>query len=1215
MSTLKIGDLVDTEKGSGAVAYFGETEFSEGTWVGIVLDEPKGKNNGTVKGVSYFACKENHGIFIQKDKVRLKQSTPRSKLQAPSSSMRPPSALRKPSTARTTPGSTPKMTPSSSVEKLDRQKSFGNRVLQQQSTLPSKIPESHLPEPVTRRLSKVASSIDSASSEHSIVRERAHKIDENTPMTSSVYKLPETTTPTGSGADNVEIDFLKKEIKDLNEKLDTLRAKRKEDQEKLKEYERNKIQLQTLQVFKTEMSHAHSALKKEKEEMQKKMEELQAQHEENSDLNRLLEQLELTALDKEMAEEKAEILQTEVETLESKCQELETALAMMKSDLQRGIPMGGDGTVSNSVELKQLEQQNERMKEAVLLLRDGFARSQAEINNLKKDVELAQLERDELSSLCEKLEQELDAAKESVNTFRDQVDAAMGSEQMIATLTDKNLDLEDKIKALEEDVSELEVLRSMDEEIIESQKDAEKELKQDMEQQFVKISELKRQLQEYDRRAEDFERVILKFRQKNADLNEEIQQLKDEILIYKSEQESGDSDHCHSLKTVNLNRTFAEIVEAELKSIELEYFRQHVSFLKSFLPDNFTKAGGDNDFKLLNLKYPPVPNGIRREHITLSHKAEQWAHVKKFSYSLHALNAILKKFDAVSRNCSVERLTRLAIQQLEFTGQERNLDQYFELLKQNRLDENTSVDNLDRIVNFFQKVFATNLSAENYNARDALKNTIVQLKEGLAWIQFNCQRLKYFLQPLDGEIESCEFGKQITTFVKVLTECESLAIRSLNRIPAENDLMLSSETNDKIMSAVAALEKTAKAIHNTCSFAASQLTTIDVEGFSSSQLKEMLHSSVEKLVGPTDSSKAGAVITESIEVVKTFLFEVSECLENSSMEIPPTQANNFPPLLERAHTRKNDAVEAEGLRWQISKKDEEILKLQKLIRAKEGDISTLKLRLEMADKQMETPAKDFVKQKTDYEKTLEQLQKKLEQAEQDREKERERARDFSKKALFANMTQNILGNAAGGTSPLTPPIVPTMVNFGQEMVSMERELTTTLNDLKWAEQRIRLLEHKNSTHIMSSLEPINPPDSVCGIYSLKHRSLKSEDEAELDKMLKETESLMTESNLYLIEPLEHKQKEAFRNKVVYINDRIESLKFRFHRFWSRTHPDEEYPRLVKSLIAQHTASNVNTDKHKTMKSEQKCKSILSKWNKDLAEKENWYGGMLNKGVA
>jgi hypothetical protein len=36
-------------------------------------------------------------------------------------------------------------------------------------------------------------------------------------------------------------------------------------------------------------------------------------------------------------------------------------------------------------------------------------------------------------------------------------------------------------------------------------------------------------------------------------------------------------------------------------------------------------------------------------------------------------------------------------------------------------------------------------------------------------------------------------------------------------------------------------------------------------------------------------------------------------------------------------------VEAENLRWQVTKKDEELLRLQKTLKAKDGDISTLKV--------------------------------------------------------------------------------------------------------------------------------------------------------------------------------------------------------------------------------------------------------------------------------
>lgn len=52
----KIGQRVEVpvKECQGVIAYVGYPAFASGKWVGVILDEPKGKNNGTVKGQMYF---------------------------------------------------------------------------------------------------------------------------------------------------------------------------------------------------------------------------------------------------------------------------------------------------------------------------------------------------------------------------------------------------------------------------------------------------------------------------------------------------------------------------------------------------------------------------------------------------------------------------------------------------------------------------------------------------------------------------------------------------------------------------------------------------------------------------------------------------------------------------------------------------------------------------------------------------------------------------------------------------------------------------------------------------------------------------------------------------------------------------------------------------------------------------------------------------------
>ncbi|XP_064833705.1 CAP-Gly domain-containing linker protein 1-like isoform X2 [Oncorhynchus masou masou] len=53
----------------GYVHFLGDTQFAPGQWVGIVLDEAIGKNDGSVAGVQYFQCEDGRGIFTRPSKL------------------------------------------------------------------------------------------------------------------------------------------------------------------------------------------------------------------------------------------------------------------------------------------------------------------------------------------------------------------------------------------------------------------------------------------------------------------------------------------------------------------------------------------------------------------------------------------------------------------------------------------------------------------------------------------------------------------------------------------------------------------------------------------------------------------------------------------------------------------------------------------------------------------------------------------------------------------------------------------------------------------------------------------------------------------------------------------------------------------------------------------------------------------------------------------
>ena len=66
LSDFQLGQTVELNDGRPAIVqYTGNTQFAAGDWIGVVLDNATGKNDGAVHGHRYFECQPGHGMFVR----------------------------------------------------------------------------------------------------------------------------------------------------------------------------------------------------------------------------------------------------------------------------------------------------------------------------------------------------------------------------------------------------------------------------------------------------------------------------------------------------------------------------------------------------------------------------------------------------------------------------------------------------------------------------------------------------------------------------------------------------------------------------------------------------------------------------------------------------------------------------------------------------------------------------------------------------------------------------------------------------------------------------------------------------------------------------------------------------------------------------------------------------------------------------------------------
>ncbi|XP_018540390.1 dynactin subunit 1 isoform X2 [Lates calcarifer] len=1077
----KIGSIVEvTGKGQrGTVAYIGATLFASGKWVGVILDEPKGKNDGTVQGKRYFTCEENHGIFVRQSQIQVVEE----------------------GSSATSPD-----TPESGTAKTLRQKDIPETPKTSKQT-PGNVKKSS-----TRRSAKASreSLSSSLSGDVSEVSLSSHQGALGAPVVPQPSGSPAAAAAPVPATPSKEEESLRAQVKDLEEKLETLKMKRTEDKAKLKELEKHKIQLEQLQEWKTKMQEQQAELQKQLKEAKREAREAQeAKDRYMEEMSDTADAIEMATLDKEMAEERAESLQVEVDTLKEKVEELSMDLEILRHEISE---KGSDGAAS-SYHVKQLEEQNSRLKEALVRMRDLSASEKQEHVKLQKQMEKKNTELETLRTQKEKLQEEVKQAEATIDELKEQVDAALGSEEMVETLTERNLDLEEKVRELRETVTDLEAINEMNDELQENARETEMELREQLDLSGAKVREAEKRVEAAQETVADYQQTISKYRDLTARLQDANRELISQQNANAEQVQQPPAELFDFKIKFAETKAYAKAIEMELRKMEVAQSNRQVSLLTSFMPDSFLRHGGDHDCILVLLLIPrlickaELISKQAQEKFDLNGNlvqgtglrgspGEQRSFASGLVYSLSLLQATLHKYEQALNNCNVEIFKRMGTLYSEMSFHERSLDYFIDLLHKDQLDETVQVEPLTKAIKYYQQLYSVHLADQTEDCTVQLADHIKFTQSALDCMGVEVARLRAFLTAGQESSGLSVLLKDLDTSCSDIRQfCKKIRRRmpgtDVVGVPAALDFgpqvsETLTECRRQLTRVVAVLQEVAAAGAQMVAPLAEQ------EGLNALKLEDIACKAVEQVYG-AHGLNGPECLRQSCSSVIATMNKMATAMQEGEYDADKPQGKT-PPVEIRAATVRAEMTDAEGLGVKLEDRETVIKELKKSLKIKGEELSEANVRLSLLEKKLDTSTKDadervekiqtkldenlalLKKKEKEFEETMDALQADIDQLEAEKAELKQRINNQSKMTIEglrgspASGIASIVQGSAGGLPPsMAGPVQVVDSPLLRQQVEAQRlgikHLKNQNNRLKAEKMRAQL----------ASLPPLCPP--------------------------------------------------------------------------------------------------------------------------------------------
>ena len=512
-----------------------------------------------------------------------------------------------------------------------------------------------------------------------------------------------------SGTPPVLSTVLSREIEELKTKLKVMEKKRMEDRDKLKALDKIQGERDKFEGIIQKLQAKYQPQQQEITELRRLVKEAESKALVNEDQQADIDAaMEMATLDREMAEETAEALKTELDALRQKTEELELEVEILREEnSELGKEMSPEERTSQG--WIQMERSNERMREALLRLRDVKEENEAELKHQVKELEIDVKELSPFRNMYQDAKERLAQSEATIEDLRQQLETALGAEEMIEELTEKNLALNERIEELKIVIEDLESLKELNDELEVNHIETEKQMQEEIDYKELIFQEQVRKSGIQDETIEDLEYTVSRFRDLVTNLQSDLEDMRASQQITETEANELSS---RSRAMLDLNmRLQVSATKAQVKAIDLELERlqaqqsaEHLNIVQLFLPETF-KTERESVSAYLRIKRVGFKASLLHTFVkerlnspaVSGHEEDIFASCDILD-KLTWISAMCERFSQFVYSCSLEEFERLGSAYYDLDPVERALNTWIDGLKRDELKEQQCAAELQRYV-------------------------------------------------------------------------------------------------------------------------------------------------------------------------------------------------------------------------------------------------------------------------------------------------------------------------------------------------------------------------------------------------------------------------------------------------------------------------------------------------------------------------------------